>query len=125
MARPLTACVLAGDLRRLVPRRNHSGVSSYAELLSDLRHFGVMNRAHLRRLMLRRIRAIRCLDAEPFDSLNERIQRDELGNAEHSCRWSKRVFFNTYGYVRLALEFEWGDRWRDYIRGTYHSQTES
>lgn len=114
--------VLYRDLRKLMPRANQFGEVSYCELIDDLNAFEISTRAHLRRLYLRHRKELRRIDREPFDPLNARIQRSELGDSRFDFLQRRRIFFNVAGLVRLALELEHGERWEEYKLRRYHQR---
>jgi hypothetical protein len=120
MLRELDPGLLASDLCKLVPRANQYGDVDYLELLNDLRAFGVRTRADLRRLMLRHRREMLRIDREPFDQVNARIQRAELGEAAFGELQRKGVFFSSAGLLRLALELEHGELFREYMSKQYY-----
>ncbi len=112
MNRPLDEGTLQAALRRVLPRANNSGVIDLTELRSELMAFGIDTPLRLRALMLaHRHEALR-IDREPFDKLNERIQRAELGDQRYAHISQRGLFFNWAGLVRLALELHFGNRYR-------------
>ena len=121
MRRLLDAKLLERDLRQLVPRANQFGEIEYHELLEDLQAFGVSTRALLRRLYLRHRKAVLSIDREPFDDLNAKIQRKELGDERFTYFQRRGIFYNPAGLLRLALELEHGDEFRQYIAKRYHA----
>jgi len=119
MRAKLDSATLASDLGKLIPRANQFGEVAYGELLADLAAFGVTTRAQLRRIFLRHRLRLRQIDREPFDTLNAKIQRKELGDVRFRELQRRQIFFNTAGLVRLALELEHGERFEDYMARAY------
>ena len=119
--RPLDEAALVKGLRRLLPRKNDYGAINYTELLGELAHFGVATPRDLRQLILRhRHEAIR-IDSEPFDALNARLYRAELGEAAFLYCERRRIFFNLAGLVRVILELEFEDKYRSYSEAHHQS----
>lgn len=119
MRAKLNTAILASDLGKLLPRANRFGEVTYGELLNDLLAFGIITRAHLRRVLLRHRIELRRIDREPFDLLNAKIQRKELGDERFLDLQRRQIFFNSAGLVRLALELEHGERFKEYMSKTY------
>ncbi len=119
MKAKLDAKILESDLIRLIPRANQFGDVAYGELLNDLCAFGVTTRAHLRRVLLRHRLKLRRIDREPFDPINARIQRKELGDVRFRDLQRRQIFFHSAGLVRLALELEHGEKFEEYMSKTY------
>ena len=119
MKAKLDLATLASELGKLIPRANQFGDVAYDELLNDLRAFRVNTRAQLRRVMLKHRLELRSIDRQPFDTLNAKIQRSELGEARFLDLQRRQIFFNSAGLVRLALELEHGEQFKDYVSKTY------
>lgn len=105
---------LAAALRRLFPNKNNYCPVNYPELLSELALFGVRNRGQLRRLVLRNIREAVRVDREPLDAMNARIYRNDLGDDLFLFLERRQIFFGWEGLVRVILELEFGDRYREF-----------
>ena len=112
ICRPLDERSVARTLRTLLPRRNDYRETDYGELLGELNAFDIRNRRQLRRLILRNLRDTIQIDREPFDEFNARIVRAEIGDTEFLRLERRRIFFNLAGLVRVALELEFGGRYR-------------
>jgi hypothetical protein len=111
-AAALTVSSMARTLRRTLPRRNRIGVIDYAGLLSEARYFGVLTNAQFRRLMLKHRRALINADREPLTPQMEKLYRADLGDALVSDSLRRHYWFSWEALTRLALEFEFGDRYR-------------
>lgn len=79
-------------------------------------------RAQLRRVLLRHRLELRRIDREPFDLLNAKIQRNELGDARFLDLQRRQIFFNSAGLVRLALELEHDGKFEEYMSKTYRKR---
>jgi hypothetical protein len=114
LKQPLTEIVLAKDLCRLLPRQNNYCAVNHPELLGELQYFGIKNRRALRRLILKNIRKAIQIDREPFDALNAKIQREELGIERFLFLERRKIFFGLEGLMRIILELEFEDRYREF-----------
>ena len=112
--RTLTEALLASALRRLLPRRNNYGPINYPELIEELKAFGITNLRQLRRLVLRHRREAIRIDREPFDPINARIQRKELGDEQFLYLERRQMFFSWEALVRIILELHFADRYRKF-----------
>jgi hypothetical protein len=113
MNRPLDESALRRCLRRVLPRPNNFGGIDLRELQAELRTFGIDTPCKLRKLLLTHRREAIRLDRQPFDELNARIQRSELGDERYEYLRRRRIFLNWAGLVRVMLELQFGDRYRD------------
>lgn len=114
LRQPLTEASLASAFHSLLPRRNNYRAVNYPELLDELRYFGVHNRRALRRLVLRNIREAVRIDREPLDQINTRVYRKELGDERYLFLARRSIFFSWEGLVRVILELEFADRYREF-----------
>jgi hypothetical protein len=113
-AAALTAASMARILRRTMPKRNNVGSIDYSGLLKEARVFGVINNRQFRKLMLRHRRALLEADREPLTPQLERIYRNEWGDAVVDDRLRRKYWFSWEAFTRLALEFEFGDKYRSF-----------
>ena len=114
LRRPLDEAGLAKALRSLLPRRNGYCAVNYSELLAELKLFGVLSFRQLRQLILRHRREAIRIDREPLDAINTKIYRNELGVEEFSFLDRRRMFFGWERLMRVILELEFEDRYRDF-----------
>lgn len=112
--RPLSEVTLAKILRSLLPRLNNYCAVNYQELLEELRLFGVTNARQLRKLILTHIHEAIRIDREPMDAINTSVYRNELGNDRFLYLERRRIFFGWEGLVRVILELQFGDRYREF-----------
>jgi hypothetical protein len=110
----LTEPSLARAFRSLFPSKNNYCSVNYSELLAELSLFGVRTRQQLRNVVLRHIREAICIDREPLDATNARIYRNELGDDRFCFLERRRIFFGWEGLMRVILELEFGDRYRQF-----------
>ena len=125
LRQPLTETSLAKAFRRLLPRQNNYCAVKYPELLEELRYFGIQTRGALRRLVLRNIREAVRIDREPLDQINARIYRKELGDAKFRVLERRQIFFGWEGLMRVILELEFGDRYREFADRRDHAASDA
>jgi hypothetical protein len=103
---------MARTLRRTMPRRNCVGVIDYSSLVRETHFFGVVTNRQFRKLMLKHRRALIEADREPLTSIMERIFREEWGDALVADRLRRQYWYSWEALTRLALESEFGDKYR-------------
>jgi len=108
----LSASSMARILRRTLPKRNKVGIINYAGLLEEARLFGVLTNGQFRKLILKHRRALIEADREPLTPQMERIFRSEDGDAHVADRLRRQYWFSWEALTRLALEFEFGEKYR-------------
>jgi hypothetical protein len=113
-AAPLTVSSMARILRRTMPKRNEVGIINYPDLLAEARLFGVLSYGQFRKLMLKHRRALLEADREPLTPQLERIYRSDWGDAQVSDRLRRQYWFSWEALTRLALEYEFGERYRTF-----------
>ena len=124
LRRRLTEASLAQAFHRLLPRGNNYCAVNYPELLEELAHFGVRTRGELRTLILRNVREAVRIDREPLDQLNARIYRADLGDEKFLFLERRRIFFGWEGLMRVILEREFGDGYREFASRRDHSTSD-
>ena len=110
----LSASSMARILRRTMPKRNNVGIINYAALLEEARLFGVLTNGQFRKLMLKHRRTLIEADREPLSPQMERILRSEDGDAHVAYRLRRQYWFSWEALTRLALEFEFGEKYRTF-----------
>jgi hypothetical protein len=110
----LTASAIAPILRRIMPRRNNVGIINYTALLEEMRIFGVLTKGQFRKLMLKHRRTLIEADREPLTPQMERLMRNEDGDANVADRLRRQYWFSWEALTRLALELEFGERYRTF-----------
>ena len=120
---PISERGLATVLRQTLPRRCNYTRVNYAELLGEAQHFGIKTFGQFRQLMLRHRRRAIAIDRKPFDALNERIQRRELGDAVYAEMIRKQIWFSWEGLTRLVFELELGERYAAFLRERYEDKS--
>jgi hypothetical protein len=97
-----------------MPKRNNIGRIDYAGLLKETRLFGVVNNRQFRKLVLKHRRALLETDRERLTPQLERIYRKEWGDAVVEDPLRRQYWFSWEAFTRLALEFEFGEKYRSF-----------
>jgi hypothetical protein len=113
-AAALTPSSMARSLRRTVPMRNCVGLIDYEGLLNELREFGIFTNRQFRKLMLKHRRALIEADREPLTPQMEKIFREEWGDDLVADRLRRQYWYSWGALTRLALELEFGERYRQF-----------
>jgi hypothetical protein len=90
------------------------GLIDYEGLLNELRKFGIFTNGQFRKLMLKHRRALIVADREPLTPQMERIFREEWGDDLVADRLRRQYWYSWEALTRLALEFEFGERYRQF-----------
>jgi GTP pyrophosphokinase len=107
----LNVDLLATVLDNLLPRANKEESEAYAELLDDLRTFGVRTADDLQNLISRQKAAIK--QSETKEVERRRRQKDYFAGSKE--RIDRGVFFTHVGLARQALDAEFGKSFRDHL----------
>jgi hypothetical protein len=113
-AASLTVASMAGILRRTMPKRNGIDTVDYAGRIEEAQLFGVLSIRQFRKLMLKHRRALLEADREPLSPQMEKIYRNEWGDSLVADRLRRQYWFGWEALTRLALEFEFGARYRTF-----------
>ena len=107
----LTAELVRTVLRGLLPKRNdyEHDPAAFEELLPELARFGIVTRAHLQRLMKRHRRALLRDDRSRLNPAEQRLYIEMFGEAHVRDAVRRQYWFAYPGFVRNALESEFGD----------------
>ncbi len=106
-------------MRRVLPRRNQEPPINYEELLGEARDCGILTRAQFRALLLRHRRALIAADRGPLTAQDERMCRADWGDTVVSERLRRQFWFSWDAMTRVALKFEFGDKYEQYLRSRY------
>ncbi|HEX7180534.1 MAG TPA: hypothetical protein VF756_01730 [Thermoanaerobaculia bacterium] len=94
----------------ILPPQNKVENEPYSDLLKDLLHFGIQSADKLRELLARHLKEVGELDANMAKT--RRDAQVYYGTTKE--RVDAGVFYTHVGLVRLVLEREFGDKFRDY-----------
>ncbi len=110
-AEPLNADLLEKLLESLLPPENKEDVENYAVLLKELADFNVKSAGQLRRIIQRHKK-----DALHQDALRvSSEEKDKLTSKQRERLVDKSVYFTHVGLARVAMEKEYGERWKNYM----------
>jgi hypothetical protein len=103
--------------KETLPRRNGYRPINSAEILTELRYFGIGRIHQLRRLLQKHRKALVSYDR---DSLTDRVylaaMRDMHGDAEITSIIRFQRSFSWEALIRTALEMEFGARYDEFSR---------
>jgi len=99
-------------MRSLFSKANDYGPFSGSELVEELRHFGVLSRKQARRLLKRHRRTLIDIDRGPVEPDDERVNVHVFGEEFVRTFRRTRVWFAYPALIRIALELEFGDKYR-------------
>jgi putative GTP pyrophosphokinase len=105
----LNVDLLEKTLDSLFPAENKSADESYAELLSELSHFGVTTATGLTGLVAKHIDAAMRDDQERVASARARLAKNEPPLGTSAERAGRGVYFTHTGLGRVVLGREFGD----------------
>lgn len=113
-AASFTVASMAAILRRAMPKKNGVGTVDYAGLIEEAQLFGVFSNRKFRKLMLKHRRALLEADREPLSPQMEKIYRNEWGDSLVADRLRRQYWFGWEALTRLALELEFGAKYRTF-----------
>lgn len=110
---PIALSYLYKLMRTLFPRQNDGASrAELAETIDELKTFSITTRRALRLLLKRHRRALLDIDKTPLDAKHQKLYREDLGDAVYYDLIRRQCWFCYPALVRLALELEFGDRYR-------------
>jgi putative GTP pyrophosphokinase len=104
---------LAKVLDAMLPPDNKDIVEEYVGLLDDLLAFHTTDSIKLKDLWTKHQDAVIEYDTQTVEAVRDDNDLQKL-LAEDAERLQKGVFFTHVGLIRLALRYEFGDRWVEY-----------
>jgi putative GTP pyrophosphokinase len=118
----LNVDVLEKILNDMLPPANKKGDEDYAALLTELIQFDVRTAKDIRRIIRDHLDKVRADDQRKVVGLRERRAKG-LGIADATIdRIDKGVYYTHEGLVRLAMDFEYGEAWTNYLAEKYASE---
>jgi hypothetical protein len=105
---------LTSAFHSLLPRKNNFATVNYSQAACGTAAFRCVQRRQLRKLVVKNIRAAVRIDREPLDAMNARIYRNDLGSEQYRFLERRQIFFAWEGLMRVILELEVGDRYREF-----------
>lgn len=98
----------------LLPAKNKIvGDEDYADLLRDLMHFNITKVKDINRIISNNI--VQVIEADKKAVIEYDPELDYLGDDDIDRIQNKKVFFTHCGMVRTAMEYEFGDKFVEYM----------
>jgi len=110
----LTAAGVHDVLKRFFPARNDDFACDYAEELQELLDFQIRTEEQFVDLLRRRAVEVMEIDRSPMDDYQVRLHAQDLGEDYVAKRLREGFWFSYPALLRMALELEFGDTYRDY-----------
>ncbi len=101
-------------LKALLPEKNDYFETDYKEELEELLYFNIETEADLRRLIEKHLDVLIASDEEPIDEEDQKLYAQELGAEFVKDAVERKYWFAFPGLLRLALELEFGDDYKDF-----------
>jgi hypothetical protein len=106
-------------LKEVFPKQNDFFECSYYEETEELEYFEINSIDKLRSLLLRRRQEIMEIDQSPMDEIHINHYKQELGKEIVEERLKNNYWFAYPALLRLALELEFGERYKIYSEARY------
>ena len=110
----LTANDVYEVLCQTLPEQNDFYKSDYSEELQELLHFGINTRLQLLDMIAKHKEEARSIDSEPLDDYEIQYYSNEYGKGYVEERIERKFWYAYPALLRIILELEFGDRYRDY-----------
>ena len=109
--RPLTAELIRSLLRKLFPKKNDHvhDLSAFQELIPELARFEITDHGKFERLMKKHRRALLIDDKSRLSSIEQKYYAEWFGIEETADAVRRQYWFALPGFVRNALESEFGE----------------
>jgi hypothetical protein len=97
-----------------LPKQNDFYKSVYSEELQELFHFGITTRLQLLDMIAKHKEKALSIDCEPLDDYEIQLYSKEYGKGYVNERVERKFWYAYPALLRIILELEFGDRYRDY-----------
>lgn len=105
--------VLQHLLARFFPDKNNFGEPDYNDLIKELADFGINTTEPLQELLQKHVDEVMKIDAESLDEENLKwFSEENIPDLEEKMK--HKFWFNWAGLLRVALELEFGEAYRNY-----------
>ncbi|GAA4316871.1 hypothetical protein [Flaviaesturariibacter amylovorans] len=101
-------------LKETFPAQNDFHNTDYCEELQELSDFGITSPEQLKGILDRHSPAVLEYDSDPLGDFHEQHYKSEYGEAFVNERVKGGFWFAYPALLRIALELEFGDRYREY-----------
>lgn len=101
-------------LKENFPQKNDFNKSGYHEELKELLHFGVNTKEKLEEIIRKHRSQVLEIDSKDLDEFHIKSYSVELGEDYVNDRIENKYWFAYQGLLRITLELEFGDVYRQY-----------
>lgn len=101
-------------LKQALPEQNDFFVTNYVEEMQELLHFGICTRIQLLDVISKHKEAALSIDNEPLDNFHIQTYSKEYGKGYVEERVERGFWFAYPALLRIILELEFGDTYREY-----------
>ena len=101
-------------LKEYFPQKNDFNKTGYDEELEELLHFGINTKDKLQQLIIKHKSKVLEIDSEDLDEFHIKSYSAELGEDYVNDRIENKYWFAYQGLLRIVLELEFGDVYRQY-----------
>lgn len=101
-------------LKRYLPARNDYFVCDYVKETRELADFGITTEGQLVDLLRRRSDELMEIDQSPMDEFHVKLYSEDLGEDVVRNRIQEGFWFAYPALLRIALELEFNDAYREY-----------
>lgn len=112
----LTEQELYRILRETFPAQNDFHRTDYCEELQELKDFDITTSEQLKETLDRHKIVVLKYDSDPLDEFHEQHYKSEYGEAFVDERIKGGFWFAYPALLRIAMELEFGDRYREYAK---------
>jgi len=110
----LTETELYAILSETLPKQNDFGESDYSEELQELFDFGIETREQLLELIAKHREEVLAIDSEDMDEFQTKWFVDLYGAEYVNHRVENKFWYAYAGLLRIILELEFEDDYREY-----------
>ena len=112
----LSKSLVYKNLCALLPKANNyvASESGYSEELIELKYFGITTNKQLRLLLKKQRKQLIAIERSPIDAYHQKMYKEEMGAKKFNDHTRKNYWFAYPGLLRIALELEFGERYKTY-----------
>ena len=101
-------------LSQTLPEQNDFYKTDFSEELKELLYFGIDSKISLLDLVVKHRENVLEIDAEELDDFHFKYYSEEYGKDYVNTRVENKFWFSYSGLLRIILELEFGEDYRDY-----------
>jgi hypothetical protein len=103
-------------LKQIFPPKNDFFKTDYIEELNELLHFGIDTKVKLIDLLAKHQVTVIEIDEEELDEAHINFYKQDYGEEYVNERVKNRFWFSLSGLLRIAMELEFGDSYREFSK---------